>query len=54
MFVSILANLFQTDEKEILTLWLADQVAAVVADEKAIANNVLNIAKKHKRIEYEI
>jgi transcriptional regulator with XRE-family HTH domain len=43
--VVMIAKLYQTDEKELLTLWLADQVAAVVADEKDIADKALNIVK---------
>jgi len=44
--VLIIAELLNADEKELLTLWLADQVTAVVADEKELSNKVLNIAKK--------
>jgi hypothetical protein len=44
--ISIIAELLQADYEELLKLWLADQVAATVADEKEIANKVLNIAKK--------
>lgn len=42
-----LAALLQTDQDEFLSLWLADQVIAVVADEKKIANKVLDIAKRN-------
>ncbi len=42
----IFAKLLQTDEKELLSLWLADQVTAVVAGEKEIAEKVLDIAKQ--------
>jgi transcriptional regulator with XRE-family HTH domain len=45
--VVIIAELLQTDEKELLSLWLADQVVAVVANEKDIADRVLNIAKQN-------
>jgi len=44
--VLIIAELLNADEKELLTLWLADQVTAVVADEKELSNKVLDIAKK--------
>ena len=47
--VLVIAKLLQTDEKELLTLWLSDQVAAIVADEKEIVDKVLNIAKKQIR-----
>ena len=45
--LSTLAELLQTDEKELLTLWLADQVAAVVADEKELSNDILKIVKQN-------
>jgi len=44
--ISIIAEISQTDYEELITLWLADQVTMVVADDKKVANNVLNIAKK--------
>ena len=45
--VVIIAKLLQTDEKELLSLWLADQVTAVVANEKDIADKALNIVKEN-------
>ncbi len=45
--LSIIAKLLNADKNELLTLWLADQVAAVVAGEKEIAEKVLNIAKRN-------
>ena len=45
--VVIIADLLKTDKDELLALWLADQVTAVVADEKKVADKALNIAK-HK------
>jgi transcriptional regulator with XRE-family HTH domain len=45
--VVIIAELLQTDEKELLSLWFADQVTAVVVDEKEIAEKMLNIAKQN-------
>jgi transcriptional regulator with XRE-family HTH domain len=44
--VVIIANLLQTDEKELLSLWLAEQVTAVVVDEKDIATQALKIAQQ--------
>jgi transcriptional regulator with XRE-family HTH domain len=44
--VVTIAEFLQADEKELLSLWLADQVAAVVADEKEIADKVLEIVKQ--------
>ena len=43
----IIAELLGADKEELLTLWLAEQIAAVVADEKEIADKALNIAKKN-------
>jgi transcriptional regulator with XRE-family HTH domain len=45
--IPIIAELLQTDEKELLCLWLADQITSVVADEKDIADKVLTIAKEN-------
>jgi hypothetical protein len=45
----IIAELLQTDKKELLSLWLADQVIAVLADEKDIAKKTLKIVKKHTK-----
>ena len=42
-----LAELLQTDRDELLILWLADQVSAVVADEQKIADKALSIAKQN-------
>jgi len=44
--VVIIADLLKTDKDELLALWLADQVTAVVADEKKVADKALNIAKQ--------
>jgi len=46
-YIPIIAEFLQADTEELLTLWLADQVAAVVADEKKLSNEVLKIAKKN-------
>ena len=43
--IFVIAKLLDADKDELLTLWLADQVTAVVADEKELSNTVLNIAK---------
>ena len=45
--VVIIAKVLQIDEKELLSLWLAEQVTAVVADEKDLSNDVLQIAKEN-------
>ena len=45
--VVIIAKLLHADEKELLTLWLAEQIAVVVADEKDIVDRALDIAKEN-------
>ena len=42
----IIAELLEADKDELLAFWLADQVAAVVADDKELSNKVFDIAKK--------
>ncbi|MDR1552633.1 MAG: helix-turn-helix transcriptional regulator [Prevotellaceae bacterium] len=43
--ISIIAELLQADCEELLTLWLADQVSAVVEDKHKVADKTLSIAK---------
>jgi len=44
--IPIIAEILQADEKELLSLWLADQVAEVVENDKEMSEMVLNIAKQ--------
>lgn len=44
--VVVIAQVLNIDERELLSLWLADQVTAIVANEKSIAEIVLNIVKE--------
>ena len=44
--IPLIAEILKTAPEELLKLWLADQVTAVVADEKKLSNDVLEIAKK--------
>jgi hypothetical protein len=44
---SILADLLQADREELLTLWLANQITAVVEDEQKVADKALSIAKEN-------
>ena len=44
--VIIIAKLLQTDEKELLSFWLADQVTAIVAEEKELASKVMKLTQK--------
>ena len=41
--VIALASIFNTDEKELLTLWLADQIKEITEQEKEIAQDAINI-----------
>lgn len=45
-YIPIIAELLKTDKDELLTLWLADQVVAVVADEKELSNEVLKVVQQ--------
>ena len=40
-----LANIFHADEKELLTLWLADQIKEITEMEKDIAEDAMEIVK---------
>ncbi|MDR2584699.1 MAG: helix-turn-helix domain-containing protein [Prevotellaceae bacterium] len=44
--VFMIAELLKADKDELLTLWLAGQVAAVVEDDKELSDKVLKIAKE--------
>ena len=44
--VVVIADLLKTDKDELLALWLADQISAVVTDEHKIADKALSIAKQ--------
>ena len=41
--VSILSKLFNVSKEQLLTLWLADQVSAVVSNEQRIAPQALSL-----------
>ena len=45
--VVIIADILQTNKEELLALWLADQVPASVANEKAVAEKALDIVKEN-------
>ncbi len=42
-----IAKLLGIDEKELLTLWLTDQIISILANERKVADMVLDMAKKH-------
>jgi len=44
--IPAIAKILQADSEELLALWLADQVTAVVEDDKEMSDKVLDIAKQ--------
>jgi transcriptional regulator with XRE-family HTH domain len=44
--VIIIAEILQANQGELLSLWLADQLTAVVADEKELATQAFKVAQK--------
>jgi hypothetical protein len=44
--IIILANLFQTDQKELLTLWLADQIYVLVKEEVTAIESMELVSKE--------
>ena len=44
--ISVIAEILQADYEELLTLWLADQVAALITEDKKLSSKVLDIAKQ--------
>ena len=45
--IPIIAEILQTNCDELLKLWLADQVTAVVEDDKQFSDEVLRLAKNN-------
>lgn len=43
--VIALASIFNTDEKDLLTLWLADQIKEITEQEKEIAEEAMEMVK---------
>ena len=46
-YLPVIADFFQIDYEELLKLWLADQVTALVEDDKQFTDEVLKLAKKN-------
>ena len=46
-YIPIIAEILQINPEELLALWLADQVTAVIEDDKKLSNQVLSIAKQN-------
>lgn len=49
--VVLIAKLLNADEKELLTLWLADQIFSLIEDKKELATNALSIVLKNLKNE---
>ena len=47
--VVAIAKILNTDETELLTLWLADKVTEVLNDEKELAGKALEIVKENQK-----
>jgi len=47
--IPMIAEILQADPEELLILWLADQVTTVVANDKEIASEVLNVVKENMK-----
>jgi hypothetical protein len=48
--IVIIAKLLKTNKDELISLWLADQVIAVVANEKKLSIKALDIAKQQLQL----
>ncbi|GHU67046.1 hypothetical protein FACS189413_01120 [Bacteroidia bacterium] len=46
-YIPVIAEFLQADEKELLTLWIADRIIEAIEDEKELAGKALNIVIKH-------
>jgi len=51
--VLIIAKLLNVDEKELLTLWLADQIVEVLKSEKELAGKAIKIVEQKINEKYE-
>ena len=50
--VLVIAKLLQTDEKELLRLWIADQIITAIGNEKELAEKALKVVEKE--VKYNI
>jgi hypothetical protein len=48
--IAVIAQLLQTDENPLVTLWLADKIIAAIGEEKEFADNALKIVKDYVKI----
>ena len=47
--ISVIAEALKTDSKELLKLWLADQMATLMEGEEEVFNDVVTIARNKRR-----
>ena len=45
--IAIIAQLLQTDENTLVTLWLADKIISAIGEEKKFAEKAFNVAQKN-------
>ena len=48
--IRIVAEVLNINESELRTLWLADQIVEIMANEQEISNNVLDLVKNVKKV----
>ena len=49
--IPIMAQMFEIDEKELLTIWLADKVLDTVEGEEDVSHDALVYAQKEMKVE---
>lgn len=49
--IPIMAQMFEVDEKELLTIWLADKVLDTVEGEEDVSHDALVYAQKEMKVE---
>ena len=49
--IPIMAQMFEIDEKELLTIWLADKVLDTVKGEEDVSHDALVYAQKEMKVE---
>ena len=49
--IPIMAQMFEVDEKELLTIWLADKVLDTVEGEEDVSHDALVYAQKEMKLE---
>ncbi|MDR2917061.1 MAG: helix-turn-helix domain-containing protein [Tannerella sp.] len=47
IYIPVIAKILQVDPEDLLALWLADQVVAIMKEDKDMSDKVLSIAKQN-------